>query len=884
MNSRMNIDYANLRSLFSQTPEMLCILSGPDHLFEFVNEAHIKVLGFDATGKTVREAQPESVEIHGILDQVFQTGVTADLKEIAITVTDRVRYFNLTYAPRRDLSGQVNGVMILGTEISDQVEMKKYQQNQNRWLRMVLNYVPIPIFLIDPRVNRILFSNHSGKKLFGEIEGTLPEDRYAAAKLQAFQNGRLLTSDEIPSARAGRGEIFQGEEFTIRGPQGEYRVIASSDLLPESFGEKETALLVLQDVTELRQSEDRLSLAVNVSKVGFYDWDMKKDRLVFSPQMKKDWGIEHVPFHPNEFGLSLIHPDDRERVDREVQSAVKNRVPHHSTFRVNRSDGKMIWVEVRGQGRYDEDGTPVHFFGTSIDITEQKQIAEELILAKIAAEDANAAKSAFLANMSHEIRTPLGAIMGFVELMKKKTLKAEELTAYISIINRNSEQLLRIIDDILDLSKVEAGRMTIEKIDFNLPDLLSDFASLMSFKASEKGVGFEIRAKTTLPELTNSDPTRLRQILNNIVGNAIKFTDRGSVDLEVSYRGHLIDFIISDTGVGMSADQSEKLFQPFSQGDISITRKFGGTGLGLVLTRKLCELLGGEFVLLKSEPHVGSVFRATIAATAVKGTRLLEKSRFEFSSKPKPSEALVLPLNGVRVLVVDDSADNRTLISITLSEMGALVDLASDGKEAVDRALNSSYDVVLMDLQMPRMDGHEAIKVLHQAGYAKPVIALTAHAMREEREKCIRSGFSGFLSKPLDHEALQNEILSKVSEVHTILMVEDDEDLKDLMIHILKDYKQSVVWVRSAEEAITYLQTHSLPRLVLLDLSLPGMSGEEFLSELQKRKDRSQSKVILTSGWDGLEEKTLQFKADGFLKKPFHQEQIAKILNTHLSN
>jgi PAS domain S-box-containing protein len=870
MKSGMNLDYDNLRSLFSQTPEMLCILSGPEHRFEFVNEAHIRVLGFNATGRTVRDAQPESIEIHGILDDVYLNGTTAELSEIPITLADRLRYFNLTYSPRRDQHGVTNGVMILGTEVTDQILFRQAQQAQNNWLKLVLDHIPTPVFLIDPETTAIIFSNQNATQLLGvSVENTTSQERLSIHHFEAVRNGVVLSSEELPSSRAARGEIFKDEEFTLRTPRGSIQLLASSDILPSSYDVKKTALLILNDVTALRRSEERLSMAVEVARIGFYDWDFEKDIILFSDQVKADWGLDSRSSHSVDFALSLIHPDDRKRVNVAIQNAMSDQSIHHIQFRINRPDGHLIWVEVKGQATYNDHNEPIRFFGTSLDITAEKLIEEELILAKSAAEGANAAKSAFLANMSHEIRTPLGAIMGFVELMKKKRLKPEELETYLNIISRNSGQLVRIIDDILDLSKVEAGHMLIEKINFNLSDLISDFASLISFKATEKGISFEVRTDSSIPEHVYSDPTRIRQVLNNIVGNAIKFTHQGSIDLLVSYSDEQLEFTVTDTGVGMSPDEAEKVFQAFAQADVSTTRKFGGTGLGLVLTQNLCALLDGDFVLVQTVPQKGSVFRACVRAP---------KSDQIAKSLTSTTLNESLALEGAKILVVDDSADNRTLISLTLTEMGATVDLAIDGEEGASKALSSYYDIVLMDLQMPVLDGHSAIKRLRENHYTRPIIALTAHAMREEREKCLTSGFDGFLSKPLDRDMLQSTLASHLAKNHSILIIEDDEDLRDLMLLFLQDEGQNVFWVSSAEEALTYLKEHPLPPLVLLDLTLPKMTGEEFMKQIQKRADRSRSRIIVASGWNDLEKKCKEVLADGFLKKPFHLEQLEALI------
>ena len=374
---------------------------------------------------------------------------------------------------------------------------------------------------------------------------------------------------------------------------------------------------------------------------------------------------------------------------------------------------------------------------------------------KIEAERANEAKSSFLANMSHEIRTPLGAIMGFVELLHNTELSQNEISDYLKIIDRNSIHLLRIIDDILDLAKVESGKMVIEKIEFSLHDFLVEFSSLISFKAHENAINFEFIAKTPLPEFIISDPTRLRQILTNMISNALKFTEKGQVELSVEFSNQHLKFNVKDTGRGISPEQRLKLFQVFSQADSSTTRKYGGTGLGLVLTKKICQAFGGDFKLIESEIGKGSNFEANIHVVIPEKTKLLPIDKIDITPTIKIDKvASQILLKGFDILVVEDSHDNQTLIQLILTKVGAKVTLANDGLEGVKSALAHHFDVILMDIQMPNMDGHQAVRTLRAKGYSGPIVALTAHAMREERERSVHSGFSHFLTKPIDRKKL----------------------------------------------------------------------------------------------------------------------------------
>ncbi len=389
---------------------------------------------------------------------------------------------------------------------------------------------------------------------------------------------------------------------------------------------------------------------------------------------------------------------------------------------------------------------------TQAELLDAKKLAEN---AKDFAEQANEFKSAFLANMSHEIRTPLGAILGFIDLLRNPSITLQERGNYMVVVERNSQQLLSLIDDILDLSKVESGRMTMENIQFSLTEMLADFTSSMIFKAEEKGIQFRLSADTLIPDVICSDPVRLRQILSNIAGNAIKFTNKGHVELVIAYADPILKFVVNDTGVGISKEQGSKLFQPFTQADTSTTRKFGGTGLGLVLSRRLAEALGGKLELVEDHENLGCKFLIEVNSALLPNARLVGKDRLTISmGSPAAFKKDSLSLSGLSVLLVEDSPDNQMLITMYLNNEGALVKSAIDGSQGVEFAMAGNFDVVLMDIQMPILDGHEATQKLRGLKFAKPIIALTAHAMKEERKKCLDSGFTDFLTKPIRKDLL----------------------------------------------------------------------------------------------------------------------------------
>ncbi len=443
-----------------------------------------------------------------------------------------------------------------------------------------------------------------------------------------------------------------------------------------------------------------------------------------------------------------------------------------------RKDGSEFPIDISLSPLVTESGTLISTSIRDISLQRAAEAKQTELLAKFMdiqielqravsiAEKANSSKTQFLANMSHEIRTPIGAILGFTDLMKNPDNSTEENQNYMAIVERNSQQLLRLIDDILDLSKVEAGMMTIENIPFSLAELLADFKSHMKFKAAEKGIRFLFTVESEFPDVICLDPVRLRQILSNVVGNAIKFTETGSVELRIAYRQPLLQFTVVDTGIGISKEQESRLFQPFTQADTSTTRKFGGTGLGLILSKRLCEALHGKLELTMSLEGVGSTFQFDVLSSLVAGAKLVSREAVTLASTATSVYANGRQaLLGLNVLLVEDSLDNQTLITLYLEKAGAIVTVASDGAAGSALASQGKFDVVLMDIQMPILDGHEATKELRRLKYLKPIVALTAHAMKEERLKCTESGFSDFLTKPIQKDLLI-EVLSRYVTQH----------------------------------------------------------------------------------------------------------------------
>jgi PAS domain S-box-containing protein len=432
-------------------------------------------------------------------------------------------------------------------------------------------------------------------------------------------------------------------------------------------------------------------------------------------------------------------------------------------------NGTSVFVEV-GTRFVRLNGKIKEVVNVFRDIMERKQTMVELTSAKQAAEVASQAKSAFLANMSHELRTPMTAILGYVDVLLGNPTPETTMES-ASVIKRNGEHLLELINDILDLSKIEAGKCYIERVACSPYKVAVDVISLMKVRAETKGLSLKLERLGAIPDRIQTDPVRLRQILVNLIGNAVKFTEAGEVRVVIRGESDANDtpklrFDIVDTGIGLSEEQIPMLFEPFSQADSSVNRRFGGSGLGLVISRRLARILGGD-IALTSILGKGSTFSVTIAARPWDGPSLIDQP-------PEPAQprlqAVSSPMkHDCRVLLAEDSPDIQRLIAQVLRTVGAEVVVAENGQQAVELALATRedakpFDVILMDMQMPMMDGYEATCQLRQAGYKGSVIALTAHAMKEDRQKCLEAGCDDYITKPIDRKLLVETLAKYVKE------------------------------------------------------------------------------------------------------------------------
>ncbi|MGR3635079.1 MAG: response regulator, partial [Shimia sp.] len=511
------------------------------------------------------------------------------------------------------------------------------------------------------------------------------------------------------------------------------------------------------DQLEQRDAElERLSLVAKHATDSILVYDPKGNISWVNDGFSRLTGYsfeEAVGRHP---GMLLNAPETSQDVTDAIREHQENGLPYQSELLNRTKSGDLIWVHINTFPILDEDGKLVMSIGIEREITDIKLHEEELAFAKLNAEEAARAKSEFLANMSHEIRTPMNAIIGMADLLVEEDL-GEENNQSLKTIRSTGQALLTIINDILDLSRLESGKLEISKVDFNLRNCVSGVIHLLKQKAEQKGIELEVSFSDDLPETLHADDGRVRQILVNLIGNAIKFTSIGGVYVSVTCDPsdpYTISVEVKDTGIGVGSAQAERIFERFSQADAATTRAFGGTGLGLTISSMLANRMGGSIELCSNYSD-GACFVVTIRGFAPTG---------EISANELEVEASQSALDGITILLAEDNKTNRLLIRKFLAAHSVTLFEAENGQQAVDLCSEIKPDIILMDMAMPEVDGLEATRLIRPLPIAQPpIIALTANAFASDKQACLDAGMDFFLSKPVNKSALLTAMATKLS-------------------------------------------------------------------------------------------------------------------------
>lgn len=490
--------------------------------------------------------------------------------------------------------------------------------------------------------------------------------------------------------------------------------------------------------------------------MGSWSLDIESNRLWWSDEVYRIFELDPEKFEASyEAFLGAIHPEDVELVQKAYSDALMNKTSYDIEHRLLMPDGRVKYVQERGETFYNDEGKAVKSIGSVQDVTEHKMAEFEMVEAMVTAEDASRTKSDFLANMSHEIRTPMNAIIGMSYLALQTGLDPKQRN-YIEKAHQSAENLLGIINDILDFSKIESGKLTIELVDFRLEDIIENIRNIVGLKCEEKSILFNTEIEESVPTALVGDPLRLGQVLMNLANNAVKFTpEEGTVTLRIELSDETEDmatlhFAVQDTGIGISPEQQAKLFKPFSQADATTTRKYGGTGLGLAISKNLIGLMGGE-IWVESELHVGSTFH--FSSPFQKQEDYASSRSYESDvATAEDFSSVMQKLRGANILVVEDNPINQELVMELLAGKGISVEAVNNGRDAVVLLPSMDFDGILLDCQMPVMDGYTASRKIRENEHFKdlPIIALTANALKGDREKVLAAGMNDYITKPIN--------------------------------------------------------------------------------------------------------------------------------------
>ena len=868
-----------------------------------VNRAESALLGFDESsvvGKPVwqllepalqdvsRAAIKKKLSGEQPLEPFRRSYLTSDGRSLEMELHETLLY---------DTLGDIRGLRTLMLDVTERSRSEAALQESESHFRTIFQNAAIGIARVD-RCGRPIECNSALCSMLG----------YTEAELCGMSFVEYTHPDDVEldfglykELVAGARSNYQIEKrFICKGAAPLWGKLTVSAVKSPSC-EFLFAIGMVENITdqkhaqeELTASEERWQLALRGTNDGLFDWNSKTGHVYYSARWKEMLGFTCDELeNTSEQWQELIHPEDRQRVLECINAHFEHKTGfYQSEYRLRAKDGNYKWILARGQALWNEQDHALRFVGSHTDITERKREEKELREALIQADTANRAKSEFLANMSHEIRTPMNGIIGLTELALDTKLDLVQRD-YLEGVRVSAESLLRILNDILDFSKIEAGKLDLESTCFQLHEVVGDVMGTVAIRADQENVETLLHIAADVPETVIGDPLRLQQILWNLVGNGIKFTENGQVLVQIDVQSEddhecQLHFAVIDTGVGIPREKQHSIFDAFTQADGSITRQFGGTGLGLTIVSRLVKLMKGQIVV-ESEVNRGSTFHFTIP---------FQRAFPSAANKPE----LVCNLAGLSALVIDDNATNRRILEDYLRSFSMLPVLTDRGDEGVKLAAAAAaagepFALILLDGHMPFMDGFAVAVALRQTASLStvPIMMLSSSDQSEGRDRCRALNISTFLVKPIR----KRELLRAILEIHglthqqeerapttfsteaqralKVLLAEDNRINQRIVLGALSKRGHNVTVVESGAEAVRACQEEHFD-LVLMDVQMPQMDGLE-ATRMIRRQEKTATGLLpiiaMTAyAMQGDKERCLMAGMDDYIAKPISIREL----------
>ncbi len=841
-----------------------------------------------------------------------------ELVRPALTRSGEIRWLSTNGIPLLNPDGTLRGYRGSYTDITERRQMETELTSERTRLAGIIKGTHVGTWEWNVQTGETVFNER-----WAEIIGYTLEE-ISPTTIETWN--KYCHPDDLKRCKEMLEKNFRGElpyydvEVRMRHKNGEWVWVYDRGKVVTRTKEGKPLLMLgtHQDITkrkrienELLTANERYELAVSGVNDGIWDWDITTGELYLSPRWKQMLGYEdhELENHHNTL-LRLTYEEDLERVNEHLQRYFKGEINEYSfQFRMKHKDGSLHWILAKGAAVRDEKNRPVRMAGSHSDITLQKKAEEELKVAKTQAEAATKAKSVFLANMSHEIRTPLNGVIGFTDLLRNTQLTHEQ-RLYAENASVSAHSLLNIISDILDFSKIEAGMMTLEYIMTDMFQLFEQSMDIVKFNAQKKKLEILLDLDVNMPRFAMVDPVRLNQVLVNLLGNAVKFTAQGEVELKARYQSlgksrGVFSISVRDTGIGISKEQQQKLFKAFTQADASTTRKFGGTGLGLTISDMIVSQMGSK-IQIESVEGKGSTFFFELSADTASG---------EIHSRKSISHIK-------RCLVIDDNDNNRLILEHILRSWGIECESCADGLSALEILSKSKpFDIIICDYNMPRIDGLETIRRIREKMEPMPekqpmILLYSSSEDPDIHKRSHELGVCFCISKPVKQEQLfacfasvteqkkgksavatpdtgqkpEAETAAKDIPAGPVILVAEDVHLNMTLVKVLlaKIFPGSVIHEAGTGLAAIheYLEFH--PDLILMDLQMPEMDGREATQKIRKlERDTGLGKrvpIIALSAEAQPEEMEASFKAgiDDYITKPIEAKKLKAVLEKHL--